>query len=268
MDADMDPTELEAQIMQDPEQAEEGLCQYEMRLIIWSIALFVSSQTIAVGGASGTMMNFIASASCLQLLVKPLGERRVALTSIAFAMIVSLCDLYFGGITVVFVCYLVTIALGAIIFCLIVANNSRATRRGSNNINIFPVTILIMRQLIENDIVLMDSDSNPTTLHNFQSGIFAASFILSTMALWLQAIGIHPLDPMLRTSYSIAIRERPRAATSILYWGGAILALAYFVISIIISSDGTPIFVKMACAAFGTHIVAGLLKNKIETKDD
>ncbi|KAL5485812.1 hypothetical protein ACEPAI_6854 [Sanghuangporus weigelae] len=268
MDAGMDPTELEAQIVQDPEQVEEGLCQYEMRIIIWSTALFVSSQTIAIGGASGTMMNFVASASCLQLLVKPLGERRVALTSIAFAMIVSLCDLYLGGITAVFVCYLMTIALGAVIFCLIVANNSRAARRGSNDVNLFPVTILIMRQLIENDIVLMNSDSDITALHNFQSGIFAASFILSTVALWLQAIGIHPLNPMLRTSYSIAIRERPRAVASILYWSGAMLTLAYLVIIIIISSDGTPILVKISCAAFGTYTVADLLKNKIDTKED
>ncbi|OCB85304.1 hypothetical protein A7U60_g7609 [Sanghuangporus baumii] len=222
-------------------------------MLAWLVALFVSNIT---GSTSSLLMNFIVSGSCLHFLVEALGEERVTLASIVFAMIVSSYKTYLGGVVVIFFLYISIITLGGGIFLLTVMRRFRAARQDNIGTKAFIMATLILRQLLDNGIIPADAGFSTSSLHDVHEVLFEASFVLSIMSLWLQSIGIRLLNPIHCTP---DVRcDGASVVAFILYWSGAAFLVGYAVITMIISSPGTPVFAKLACMVYGAHTMIAL----------
>ena len=114
---------------------------------------------------------------------------------------------------------------------------------------------LVVRQLLDNGIIPMDTLSSPSVLLELHRVVFSLSFMLSIMSLWLQTIGIPLLPPSRTCPGPLTRREGASLVATFLYWGGAIFLVAYIFLTVIVSSSEMSIIVKLACAVFGARTV-------------
>ncbi|KAL5525981.1 hypothetical protein ACEPAG_7319 [Sanghuangporus baumii] len=225
----------------------------EMLIIAWLVALFVSNVT---DSTSSLVMNFIVSGSCLHFLAEALGEERITLASIALAIVVSSYKTYIGVHMAIFFLYVSIVSIGGGMFLLIALRRLRSAGRNNVCTKAFTMATLILRQLLDNGIIPIETNSFPSTLHDLHEVLFAASFILSIMSLWLQSIGIRLLNPMNYTSNDRC--DGASFVAFVLYWGGAVFLAAYVVVTMMISSSETSVFAKLAGVVYGARTMVAL----------
>ncbi|KAL5503948.1 hypothetical protein ACEPAH_8020 [Sanghuangporus vaninii] len=217
---------------------------------VWLVTIFLSGRTIISTSSSKFALIIFIVTLCLHFLVNGPEARHGSLFFIAIAVIASLYEIYGETITAVFICHVIVVGIGAVTF-VIACYNVGAEMQTAMSPKLFTVTRLALKHMLDNAIVPTDSYASPTVPNGVQNVLFSASFILSIMSLWLQASGVPLLHPMRRSSYSLNLRSRPSLVASILYWSGAVLLMAFAILTICVSSTGTPIAEK---AAFGVLV--------------
>ncbi|KAL5526753.1 hypothetical protein ACEPAF_8478 [Sanghuangporus sanghuang] len=216
---------------------------------VWLVTLFLSGRTVISNSSSNFALIIFIVTLCLHFLVNGPGARHGSLFILTIAVIASLYDIYVETITAVFISYVIVVGIGAVTF-VIACCNLGAEMQTAMSPKLFSVTRLALKHILDNAIVPTDSNASPTVPNGVQNVLFSASFILSTMSLWLQASGVPLLHPMRRSSYSLDLRNRPSLVASILYWSGAVLLMAFTILTIFVSSTGTPIVAKVGFGVF------------------
>lgn len=126
---------------------------------------------------------------------------------------------------------------------------------------------MILKSLLDNGIIPIDNASDHSVLSDPQSAFFVESFILSILALWLHASGIHILSPTRRASYSLSQANRPAIAASVLYWASAVLVVANVIIAALQSSAETPVVIRVACGVFAVCAITFVFKEPIDSDE-
>ncbi|KAL5485818.1 hypothetical protein ACEPAI_6860 [Sanghuangporus weigelae] len=208
------------------------LSKHKIKIVISSAS---SNSALAIGAITWSL-HFGANA---------LGARSFSFFSMAVAVFASLYEVYIEAVTAVFVCFSITISIAVAIF-LIACCNLDAEMQSIMNSKLFTVTSLVLKHLLDNNIIPVNYDNSSVAVHGIKSALFLASFIFSIMSLWLQACGVHLSNPIRSSSYSLAFSNRASMAASILYWSGAAFLVALLVMTVM-SWVTIPMAVKVAC---------------------